>query len=87
MSQQAEAFVQRLMDVSSLRAEFQRAPEETAARAGLDLSAADVRALKSVDWGDEQLIARASGRAVIGACTPDSDVNLKENIVPVAWDN
>jgi hypothetical protein len=84
MTQQAEAFIQSLIDVPSLRADFERAPEETAARAGVDLSSDDVRALQSVDWSDEQLIARASGRGVIGQCSP-SDVNLKENIVPVVW--
>jgi hypothetical protein len=74
------------MDAPSLRAEFQRAPAETATRAGLDLSDDDLRALQSVDWGDEQLMARVSKRGAIGQCSP-SDVNLKENIVPIAWDD
>jgi hypothetical protein len=25
-------------------------------------------------------------RGVIGQCSPTSDVNLKENIVPIAWE-
>jgi hypothetical protein len=86
MTQQAEAFIQNLMDGPSLRADFQRAPEETARRAGLDLSNDDLKALRSVDWGDEQLMARVSRRGVIGECAP-SDVNLKEHIVPIVWDD
>jgi hypothetical protein len=85
MTRQAEAFVQNLIDGPSLRAEFQRAPKETATRAGLDLSADDLKALQSVDWGDEQLMTRVARRGVIGECSPQSDVNLKENIVPIVW--
>jgi hypothetical protein len=85
MTQQAEAFIQQLMDGPSLRSQFQSAPHETARGAGLDLSDADVRALQSVDWGDDQLMARLSKRSTIGACSGASDVNLKENIVPIAW--
>ncbi|MEA2398846.1 MAG: hypothetical protein QOK25_2402, partial [Thermoleophilaceae bacterium] len=54
-------------------------------RAGLDLSGADLKALQSVDWGDDQLLARLRTRSPIGNCVT-SDVNLKDNIVPVAWD-
>jgi hypothetical protein len=86
MTQQAEAFIQRLMDGPSLRAEFQRAPAETATRAGLELSNDDLKALQSVDWGDEQLMARVSKRGVIGQCDV-SDMNLKENVVPIVWDD
>jgi hypothetical protein len=85
MTQQAEAFVQSLIDGPSLRSDFQRYPRETARRAGLDLSGADLKALQSVDWGDDQLLARLRTRSPIGNCV-GSDVNLKENIVPVAWD-
>ncbi|MEA2398847.1 MAG: hypothetical protein QOK25_2403 [Thermoleophilaceae bacterium] len=85
MTQQAEAFVQSLIDGPSLRDDFQRSPRETARRAGLDLSGADLKALQSVDWGDDQLLARLRTRSPIGNCV-GSDVNLKENIVPVAWD-
>ena len=86
MTQQAEAFIQDLMDGPSLRSDFQRSPRETARRAGLDLSDADVKAIQSVDWGDDKLIARLGKRSVIGQCSIDSDVNVKENIVPVAWE-
>jgi hypothetical protein len=85
VTQQAEAFVQSLIDGPSLRSDFQRSPRETARRAGLDLSGADLKALQSVDWGDDQLLARLRTRSPIGNCVT-SDVNLKENIVPVAWD-
>jgi hypothetical protein len=84
MTQQADAFAQQLIDAPALRAEFQRAPEEAAARFGLDLSATDVKALRSIDWGDDQLVARLSRRGVIGTCTL-SDANQKENVVAVAW--
>jgi hypothetical protein len=82
MTQQAEAFVQSLMDGPSLRSDFQRAPRETAQGAGLDLSDADLRALQSVDWGDDKLVARLRTRGVLGECAP-SDVNVKENAVAV----
>jgi hypothetical protein len=88
MTQQAESFVQRLMDGPSLRSEFVRAPRETARSAGLDLSDTDLRALQSVDWGDDGLVARLRRRGTIGECGPIdvSDVNAKENVVPIAWD-
>ena len=87
MTQQAEAFIQRLMDGPSLRADFHRAPEETARRAGFDLADDDLKALQSFDWGDEQLMARVAKRSVIGNCSVDiSDVNAKKNIRPILWD-
>jgi hypothetical protein len=70
MTQQVDAFAQQLIDVPVLRAEFQRAPEEAAARVGADLSETDVKALQSIDWGDDQLVARLSRGGVIGSCVP-----------------
>jgi len=85
MSAQVEEFIARLIEGPSLRAEFGQAPRETAERAGLELSDDDLKALRTVDWGDEQIVAAASRRNMISACNP-SDVNLKENIVPIRWE-
>ena len=85
MTQHAETFIQRLIDGPSLRADFQRDPRATARREGLALSDTDLRALQSLDWGDDELVARVGSRSAIGSCTT-SDVNQKENIRPVRWD-
>jgi hypothetical protein len=85
MTQQADAFAQKLIDVPALREEFQRAPQDAAARFGLSLSATDVKALQSVDWSDEQLVTRLSRGSSISTCGL-SDVNLKENVVAISWD-
>jgi hypothetical protein len=84
--EQTEQFIQRLMKDQSLRAEFERDPQETARGAGVELSDDDIKALQSVDWADEEMIARVS-KSVRRGCTiePLSDVNLKENIVPISW--
>jgi hypothetical protein len=84
--QQSEQFIQRLMDDEALRAEFQRDPHQTAKAAGLELGDDDVKALQSVDWSDEEMVARVSKSVRRGcAIDPTSDVNLKENIVPIPW--
>ncbi|MBV9309512.1 MAG: hypothetical protein JOZ73_01690 [Solirubrobacterales bacterium] len=85
MSGQIEQFAERLIEGPELRRDFQRAPAETAERAGLVLSEDDLRALQAVDWGDDRLVAAASRRELISQCNI-SDVEAKENIVPVRWD-
>jgi hypothetical protein len=83
--EQVEQFIEGLIEGPSLRADFRRAPKETAERAGLDLSADDLKALQTIDWGDKELLAGASRRTLMSECSI-SDVNIKENFVPIRWD-
>ena len=86
MTKQVEHFIERLIEGPELRADFQRAPADTAERAGLVLSDDDLRALQAVDWGDDRLVAAANRRELISQCSVPSDIEAKENIVPVRWD-
>jgi len=70
--QVASQLMDRLASDPALRAEFQRDPQETVKKLGLDLDDQDREALNAIDWGslsDEELVERVSKR---GAASPDN---------------
>lgn len=60
MDDKDHEFVLRLLSDDRLREEFLRAPRETAAAAGVNVTDEELAALSSADWGDEELVARVS---------------------------
>lgn len=63
----ARDFMERLLDDPQLRAEFQRDPRATAAKAGAGLDGLDLSALAAMDWSGTNHELRSRAKSGCGS--------------------